>query len=315
MASTPRSTMDPIWQLRDSMTQSQSVGDVIARGVQLKYHEAVAVAQQLIASSAQPNIEAEAAAPLSIDRVRVTAEGLIECDASSIPPTVADIGLLLESMLPPTGTARTPGALRYAMARALQRVDAPPFDSLEALATTLTRHEQGPRDNVLRAIYARAAAAAPEIVATAGQPTDLERRRRSPSPAVLRRQLREADEKLFAQFAAQATRADAQDPPEIAPDIDTFTSHRLIDEPVVAHPFKPAAWALAGALSVFVAFGAGYAFVAGTTALRETERGNAPSAVTLTASPAPSADAPPPPPSNRRTIAKSEERDDLVRER
>jgi hypothetical protein len=49
-----------------------------------------------------------------------------------------------------------PGGLRYAIARALLDVDAPPFDSLADFSATLGRFEQGDRRLVLRLLAHRA---------------------------------------------------------------------------------------------------------------------------------------------------------------
>src|SRR6185295_19578936 len=126
---------------------------------------------------------------LSLDVVRLGADGSVECGAGSVPPGVPEIGMLLAEMLPRDGTLRVPAALRYTIARALSEVEAPPFESVAHLAAALARHEQRDRIGVLRDLYARVAAKPPMQVAG-----DVDRRRRTPSVATLRRQLREADE-------------------------------------------------------------------------------------------------------------------------
>src|SRR6202035_2460603 len=93
---------------------------------------------------------------------------------------------------PRGGTTRVPGGLRYTIARALREVVAPPFDSLADLSSALMRQERLDRSVVLRGLYARAAATAPNVVTL-----NRDRRRRGTSCADLRLQLREADELLF----------------------------------------------------------------------------------------------------------------------
>ena len=68
-------------------------------------------------------------------------------------------------MLPQGGGPGVPGGLRYAVARALLEVDAPPFDSLQALSVSLSRFETGDRRQVLRSLMARAEGAGPRLVA------------------------------------------------------------------------------------------------------------------------------------------------------
>src|ERR1700722_7658372 len=111
----------------------QSLQDLIDRGGELKYGEAVAIAQQLVTSL---EAQVEPAPPLgqpSLDNVRLGPEGSVMCSECTIRPAVAEIATLLRAMLSREGTARIPGALRYAIARALGEVDAPPFDSLADL--------------------------------------------------------------------------------------------------------------------------------------------------------------------------------------
>jgi len=241
------------------MSPTESLRDVIDGGVELTPDEAVAVAQQLIAS---PAIDAQPApaGPLSLDMVRLGADGSVTC---IFPPRVSQIGTLLAEMLPHEGTMRVPGALRYTIARALSEVDAPAFDSVADLSAALARHERRDRGDVLRNLYARAAAKTPTHAAS-----DIDRRRRTPSAATLRRQLREADEKLFAQLQRTAAVPAAPSPAPPGPGADDpFTLHAESAPMTLARDsFSAATWAVGATLALLISFSAGYMVVAGVRA-------------------------------------------------
>src|ERR1700730_4806867 len=174
------------------MTAVLSLRDVIDRGVELRHYEAVAIAQQVITLL---DVDLQLGPPLgppSLDNVRLGPDGSIVCSACATSPAVSEIAILLRAMLPRGGTTRVPGALRYTIARALREVEAPPFDSLASMSRALMRQEQLDRSVVLRGLYARSAATAPNVVSLSR-----DRRRHSSSVADLRLQLREADEALF----------------------------------------------------------------------------------------------------------------------
>jgi tetratricopeptide (TPR) repeat protein len=170
----------------------QSVQDLIDRGLELSHGEAIAIAQQLVTSVEAQVEPAPPLGPPSLDNVRLGPDGSVICSECTIRPAVAEVATLLRAMLPRHGTTRVPGALRYAIARALGEVDAPPFDSLADLSRVLARHEQGDRFQVLRELHARAAVMAPRVAVT-----NRDRRDHGPAVAELRRHLREADEALF----------------------------------------------------------------------------------------------------------------------
>jgi hypothetical protein len=68
---------------------------------------------------------------------------------------VLEAAILIDELLPGV-RAQVPGALRYALGRALHEVAAPPFDSLADFSRTLRRFETGGRATIVRALYARA---------------------------------------------------------------------------------------------------------------------------------------------------------------
>jgi hypothetical protein len=140
-----------------------ALGTLLRRGVELKSNEAVAIAQQLIHSAAEVEVTAPFG-PLTLGSVVIFEDGRVASLSSVAMPAVSEVGRLLESMLP-TGRGRAvPGGLRYAVARALLEVDAPPFDSVQALSSSLARFETGDRRAVVRSLVARAQGAGPRLV-------------------------------------------------------------------------------------------------------------------------------------------------------
>ena len=129
-----------------------------ARGIQLKSHEAVAVVQQLMYSGGDEALTPPFGPP-TLDTVVICSDGRVVSRTSAVTPVISEVGRLLEDLLPRDRGVPVPGGLRYAIARAMLEVDAAPFDSLAALSTALARFETGDRREVVRALYARVAAA------------------------------------------------------------------------------------------------------------------------------------------------------------
>src|SRR5215475_7116532 len=100
--------------------------------VTLHANEAVAIVQQLIHSHPHERDVAieQPFGPPSPQNVYLDDDGSVTCRACQATPAVAEIAILLQLLLT-CGTPRVPGALRYAVARALHDVDAPPFDSIQ----------------------------------------------------------------------------------------------------------------------------------------------------------------------------------------
>ena len=189
-----------------------SMAELRRWGVAIRADEAVAIAQKLMHEPQHASGSAPFGPP-SLERVCIADDGSVICRDCEATPGVAEIAILLEALLP-EGAPGVPGALRYIIARALHDVDAPPFDSLDALSSALARHETaGDRDAILRRLAARAAA--PHAYADAGD----ERRRGHATPSDYRRLLREADEKLYRQQLAldAVAPAAALAPPHAAP--------------------------------------------------------------------------------------------------
>jgi hypothetical protein len=121
------------------------LADLIGQGVRVEPHEAVAIAQLLM--------ESGAVAP-SAENVQLSTDGTACCIGCDVTPAVFEIAGLLQNLVPP-GTPGVPGALRYAIARALLEVDAPPFDSLADFSRSLQRFERGDRAAVVRSLIGR----------------------------------------------------------------------------------------------------------------------------------------------------------------
>ena len=182
------------------MTKTASVAEVLGAGVTIEAEEAVAIAQELIASLARGDRALKAAPPYgppSPDNVSLGDDGTVTCRTCETTPAVSEIAIFLQAILPPP--ARVPGALRYTIARALLDVDVPPFDSLGDLAETLVRYERGSRAPIVARVmqrYANRVALVPQRAVE---------RRSHPRTTELRRSLREADARLYLQKVATET--------------------------------------------------------------------------------------------------------------
>jgi hypothetical protein len=91
------------------------------------------------------------------------ADGEVRCEPCAAP-TEADIGWLLENMLPAGVGVRVPGALRVTIARACGAIAAPPFGSLAALSAALDRFEQGDRRDLVRQLITRSGMLQPPLL-------------------------------------------------------------------------------------------------------------------------------------------------------
>jgi hypothetical protein len=144
-----------------------------SRGVELRPHEAVAIVQELIQSSAEVPL-APPLGPVRLDSVVILRDGRVGSSSCAATPAVSEVGRLLESMLR-QGRGQVAGGLRYTLARTQLEVDAPPFDSLEALSASLARFEAGDRRRVIRSLLARAEGFEPRLVTVAPQPPPAKR--------------------------------------------------------------------------------------------------------------------------------------------
>ncbi len=178
---------------------TKSIAECRAAGIIFEAHEAVAIAQQLISSFEEPGRADQVHLPYgppSVESVWLNQDGTVNCRSCTMTPAVSDVGNFLEQLLPP-GSTRVPGGLRYTLARALLNVDAPPFDSLDELSSDLVRHERGDRAAVVRRLVARSSSR--RAIATVPL---VDRRMNRASTTSLRRELREADRRLYQQQCA-----------------------------------------------------------------------------------------------------------------
>src|SRR3954470_5802100 len=191
------------------MKTMASIAELLNHGVKLEAHEAVAIAQQLIAALDREECPADVAPPYGPPtpaNVILTADGSVYCIGCETP-AVSEVAIFLDALLP-AGSPGVPGALRYTIARGMLDVDVAPFDSLHEFSNALTRHEQGPRDAVVRGVLARG-----ESAGTPSKPAVLvERRRAGASRTDLRRALREADAQLYEYEMNAATRQAPRSP-------------------------------------------------------------------------------------------------------
>ena len=180
------------------MAMRITAADVLNAGVTIQPEEAIAIAQQLIAtfrSGACSEVVEPPFGPPTPDRVVLRADGSVVCRGCDTTPAVSEIAVLVEALLPPA-PARVPGGLRYTIARALLDVDVAPFDSLDDLSQTLARYERGPRDQIVIRLLQRLAAS--QVLT----PAAFAERRRPTQTTELRRALREAQVELYEQRRA-----------------------------------------------------------------------------------------------------------------
>ena len=177
------------------MPTTYPIGHLIRRGVRLQPHEAVAIAQSVIAALTDDlNAHAESGPP-TIETVCIAADGAVSCPGCATP-SVFEIGLFLDSMLAHGSGNKVPGALQYLVARALGEVDAPRFASVAEVSQVLRRCEDGDSRTVVAGLFARASASPSTMT---GRPTVgmRERRRTTISATELRRYLHDVDRELF----------------------------------------------------------------------------------------------------------------------
>ncbi|HEY2435094.1 MAG TPA: hypothetical protein VGI12_20660 [Vicinamibacterales bacterium] len=124
-----------------------ALSHLLGRGVRLETAEALAIAQ-LVASSGGGS---------AIDALVLGSDGGVRCTGQRAVATLTSVAGLLDALLPAEGV---PGAVRYAVARALGAAVAPPFATLEEFSRTLCRFESGERGVVIAKLVARGARSA-----------------------------------------------------------------------------------------------------------------------------------------------------------
>lgn len=194
------------------MNKSVSVAELLTRGVVLRPFEAVAIARALIQADPIAADPSGSVGPPTLSTVRLAKDGTVSCYSCGIPPSVSEVALLLNDMLRESGVTGG-GGLRDTLARALLEVDAPSFESIAEFSRALERYAQDEPDEVVRDLWNRANRRRCASTATAFRHHP-ERRRTMPSATALRRDLREADLRIYELLTAEAK---ARAPREIRP--------------------------------------------------------------------------------------------------
>src|SRR5439155_15422134 len=189
---------------------SVSLAALRERGVTLRPHEAVAIAQSLIhRREASASVARPPYGPPTPDTVEVASDGSVVCICLAATPAVSEVAILLHALLPLEKT-RAPGGLIYAIGRALLEVEAPPFDSVDDFSRALSRFERGDREEVVRSLVERSLDRSGAASHSGGpvrvEARHVERRRAGPGVDELRRQLREADRQCYEALAASEHR-------------------------------------------------------------------------------------------------------------
>lgn len=165
---------------------SVEVGELLSSGVGLRWPEALALVQSLVATDTDdlrtcrllPSGQVVAG-----PRIESAGEEREPSDHSSA--SVTALANLLKDLLPPPGTVtdpRVPAALRYTLIRALGGVTAPPIASVQEFSQSLSRFEQGDRGDLLRGVHARWLHAAAAASVPPPAPAPVARRVAMPAP-------------------------------------------------------------------------------------------------------------------------------------
>jgi hypothetical protein len=159
-----------------NMATTVSAAELLEHGLAIEPQEAVAIAQALTASAGEVHErDGEPLPSPTLDTVYLAPDGTVTCIGSGGATTVSDVAGLLHAMV--ASTDKIPGALRYAIARGLREVDAPPFASLEDFSHTLARFEQGDRRTAVRSLVDRymvvsGAESRPSLIEQSPSPAD-----------------------------------------------------------------------------------------------------------------------------------------------
>jgi Tol biopolymer transport system component len=222
-----------------------ALSHLLGRGVRLEPHEAVALARELLAH------------PCGIptpENIELGSDGSASCISTAGMPSVASVADLLLTLLP-AGTPNVPAPLRYAIARGLEAVEAPPFASLGEFSSALERFENGASRDVLQGVLQRAArpsrpSATPIAVApTPVKPPAAGPSRVAPPPTAI------PPRPTLAVHKPPASSSDPPQPIALAPMFKSIGADGEAGSPV--HSSRR--WALVAAAALVASFAAGYA--------------------------------------------------------
>jgi hypothetical protein len=137
------------------MTAAQiSIAELLSRGITPSGDEAVAVARALMLDRSSSTGAVSPDEPPLPENVYLGSDGSVDCPDCATTPAISEVALLVRRLVP-IGTAGIPGGLHYTIARALQEVDAPAFDSVEDFSDALARFEHGDRAQLLSGLLDR----------------------------------------------------------------------------------------------------------------------------------------------------------------
>jgi len=174
-------------------------------------------------------------------------------------PSVAGIADLLRALLPP-GTPNVPAPLRYAIARGLGAVEAPPFGSLHEFSNALARFEKGASRDVLRGVLQRGVRPSrPTAAPIAEVPRPVTPPAPVPAPPATPPIVVPMRPRLVVRKPA-ASSSESPRPIAVAPPMFTsFGSDPEVGSPVHSSPL----WALTAAAALVASFAVGFAVTDG----------------------------------------------------
>jgi hypothetical protein len=152
-----------------------SLSHLLSRGVRLDTQEAVAIVRTVSSRRGEAALEG----------IELSSDGDVGSGGGHGPPTVEALARLLDALLPPQGV---PAPLRYAVARGLGTVAAPPFASAEEFSSALARFAAGDDREIVKRLIARGARPPAKPIAVSEPAADVELvRARVPEPSRHRR--------------------------------------------------------------------------------------------------------------------------------
>ena len=199
------------------------------------------------------------------ENIQLGSDGSVSCIAADGVPSVQSVADLL-LMLLPHGTPNVPAPLRFAIARGLERVEAPGFASLEEFSNALARFEKGASRDVLRGVLQRSGLRS-RLIAARMALTAMTQGATGPSPAPAQPAAIPARPTLVVRKTAAGS--SQPQPIDAAPSI--FRSFGADGE---AGPTRHASrgWALAAAAGFVASFAVGFGVMDGITDRRAATR-------------------------------------------
>jgi hypothetical protein len=232
-----------------------ALSHLLERGVRLATHEAVALARELMAH------------PCGIPtpgNIQLGSDGSASCISTDGMPSVASVANLLLTLLP-AGTPNVPAPLRYAIARGLEAVEAPPFASLGEFSNALERFAQGASRDVLRGVLQRGARPSRPIAAPiAVAPTPVPSPAAGPSPVAPRPTVVPSRPTLVVRKPAASPSEPPQPVAAAPPTFRSFGADGEAGSPVHSSRW----WALVAAAGFVASFAVGFAVADGITGRR-----------------------------------------------